>query len=488
MATQIFMPALGMAQQTGTLVRWLKAEGDAVREGEAIAEIQTDKAMVELEARASGTMGRLLAHDGQDVPVGQVIGAILATNEKQSTSDGGQAPTAHSSTRGAPVAPPETSSVAEARRGGTYTSGGLNGQAAAPTPASGASAALPEVSPLAFRIANEHGIDVRSVQPAGRRVEKSDVLEHLAARAAHPAHLTDAPSAAAAAPAGARLAPASPKARRLAQEGGIALAAVRGSGPALAVLVSDIEAHRANGSAAVSATTVADVGASSNDTSAALSPIWRVMAERTAQSWRDIPHFFLLRDINASRMIAWRESTQRRHLAGITYTDLLVKVVAQTLRAYPRVNASWQGGGVTLHGDVNVGIAVATDQGLVVPVIHRADTLSLVEIAQRREDIVKRAQAGRQRMDDLTGATFTISNLGMFGVDSFNAIVPTPQAAILAVGRIADRVVPLHGVPAVQPIMALSLSCDHRVIDGARGAQFLSALADLIEEPVGLID
>jgi pyruvate dehydrogenase E2 component (dihydrolipoamide acetyltransferase) len=211
------------------------------------------------------------------------------------------------------------------------------------------------------------------------------------------------------------------------------------------------------------------------------------MAERTTQSWQTIPHFFLLREINASRLIAWREQARRQSAVNVTYTDLLVMATAHTLRTHPQVNASWREGGATRHPEVNIALAVAADYGLVTPVIQQADTLSLEAIAQRRAELVQRAQSGKQRPADLAGATFTISNLGMYGVDAFNAIVPAPQAAILAVGRIVERVVPLHGVPAVQPMLALSLSCDHRVIDGARGAEFLGALADLLEEPLALL-
>ncbi|HEV2580609.1 MAG TPA: 2-oxo acid dehydrogenase subunit E2, partial [Ktedonobacteraceae bacterium] len=181
---------------------------------------------------------------------------------------------------------------------------------------------------------------------------------------------------------------------------------------------------------------------------------------------------------------------QRRVEAGgakITYTDLLVKVVAAALRSHPRANVSWQNGGIIQHNEVHVGLAVAIDQGLVAPVIHHADRLSLRAIAARRQEMVALAQAGKLRPADLQGGTFTISNLGMYGVDAFNAIINQPQAAILAVGRIAERVVALHGQPSVQPVMVLTLSCDHRAIDGARGAQFLSTLAELVEEPLGLL-
>jgi pyruvate dehydrogenase E2 component (dihydrolipoamide acetyltransferase) len=218
-----------------------------------------------------------------------------------------------------------------------------------------------------------------------------------------------------------------------------------------------------------------------------MSNTWRIMAERTTQSWTSVPHFYLVREVNASRLITWREGILKRTTEKVTYTDLLVKVVATALRMHPRLNASWSEGKITLKQDVHVGLAVAVEEGLVVPVIHQADTLSLSELARQRMELVTKAQSGKLRPQDISGGTFTISNLGMYNVDAFNAIINQPQAAILAVGRIAERVVPVNSQPAVQPMMVLTLSCDHRVVDGARGAQFLATLAELIEEPLGLI-
>jgi pyruvate dehydrogenase E2 component (dihydrolipoamide acetyltransferase) len=211
------------------------------------------------------------------------------------------------------------------------------------------------------------------------------------------------------------------------------------------------------------------------------------MAERMTASWTSAPHFYLVREVTVSRLVTWRERASKQTGVRLTYTDLLVKLVAAALVQHPRVNVSWKDGAIVLHGDVNVGLAVALDDGLVVPVLHRADTLPLAEIARQREDLVARAQGGKLRPADIQGGTFTISNLGMFGVDAFDAIVNPPQAAILAVGRIADRVVALNGQAVVQPMMVLTLSCDHRALDGARGAQFLGALAELVEEPLALL-
>jgi pyruvate dehydrogenase E2 component (dihydrolipoyllysine-residue acetyltransferase) len=217
-----------------------------------------------------------------------------------------------------------------------------------------------------------------------------------------------------------------------------------------------------------------------------VSTSWRLMAERTTQSWTTVPHFFLVREVNAVQFVSWRKRAAEQVSDTITFTDLLVKIVAEALRRHPRVNASWSNGAIVANADVNVGLAVATEDGLVVPVIQQADDLSLRAIARQRADLVARAQSAQLRLRDLQGGTFTISNLGMYGIDAFNAIINAPQAAILAVGRIVERVVPVDGQPAVQPTLTLTLSCDHRVVDGARGAEFLATVAKLIEQPADL--
>ena len=268
-----------------------------------------------------------------------------------------------------------------------------------------------------------------------------------------------------------RVAAASPKARRLAAERGVDLRALRGSGPGGAVLAAD----------------VVTAPAAQRAEAPAVGTVWRIMVERMTASWTTAPHFYLVREVSVSRLVSWLERARTQTGARITYTDLLVKLVAATLAQHPGANASWKDGAIVGNAEVSIGLAVAIDDGLVVPVLHRADTLGLAELAARREDLVSRAQAGKLRPADIQGGGFTLSNLGMYGVDAFNAIVNPPQAAILAVGRIADRVVAVNGQPAVRPTMVLTLSCDHRVLDGARGARFLGALAELIEEPLALL-
>ncbi len=448
MAINVIMPALGMAQDTAILVQWLKREGESVTKGEPLAEIQTDKATVEIEASATGVLANVSAAAGAEIPVGQTIAVILAVNEAAPKTAGSAGAASQSNARSASEASSSPQQLASEP----------------------ARLARTAASPLAARIAAEHNVDVSAIKPAGKRVSKADVQTYLQQQSVGNGFSTAA-----------RLTPASPKARRLAAEQGQDVASIRGTGPGGAVLAGDVLAATARLSAAVVPET------NGQPDGLAMSHVWRIMAERTTQSWTSAPHFFLVREVNASRLMTWREQLQKHSTANITYTDLLVKLVAAALGEHPRLNAAWSGGKITLNQEINIGLAAATEDGLVVPVIHQADTLKISDIALRRQELVARAQAGKLRPDDLRGGTFTISNLGMYGMDAFTAIINAPQVAILAVGRIAQRVVPVNGQPGVQPTMVLSLSCDHRAVDGARGAQFLSALAEVIEEPLGLL-
>jgi pyruvate dehydrogenase E2 component (dihydrolipoamide acetyltransferase) len=424
MAASVIMPALELAQETGKVLRWLKRSGEPVSQGEPIVEIETDKITVEVEAPASGVLGEITAQPGDVVPVGQTIALILGAGE-------------------APAAPD-----AAVRRTGAVATPSV-------PPAV-------KASPLARKLAEQHGVDIAQIGTTSGRVEKADVLAYVERRTGPAGN--GAPG---------RRPAASPKARRLAAERGVDLQSLRGSGPGGAVLAADVPA-----AAAPAAVRAAAVGVSN---------VWRIMAERMAASWTSAPHFYLVREVNVGRLATWRERASAQAGTRITYTDLLVRLVAAALVQHPGANVAWRDGTLVQHSEVNVGLAVALDDGLVVPVLHRADTLSLAEIARRREDLVARAQAGKLRPADIQGGGFTISNLGMYGVDAFSAILNPPQAAILAVGRIADRVVAVDGQPVVQPTMVLTLSCDHRALDGARGARFLGALADLVEEPLALL-
>jgi pyruvate dehydrogenase E2 component (dihydrolipoamide acetyltransferase) len=437
------MPALEMAQESGVLVSWLKQEGEKVEKGEPLMAIETDKVTVEIEAPASGFLGGVLAREGQAVPVGQTIAWILAEGEK-----------------------PPGSMPPQAQSGRVST---LPARAEEQRPMGRASV---EISPVARRIAEEQGIDIARVPSDGkRRIEKADVLAYIdATRKSHsePAPILAVPSA--------RLTPASPKARRLAAERGIDITSLQGSGPEGAVLSEDVPLEPA---------------AASQGELETPGTVWRLMAERMTASWTEVPHFYLMREVDAGSLIEWRErvsaTVEKRTGYKPTYTDLLVKLIGVTLREHPRLNAAWAGGKVRFHEDVNVGLATAVDEGLIVPVIRAADSASLSEIVRRRKDLTDRARNRRLQPVDISDGTFTLSNLGMYNVDAFSAIINAPQAAILAVGRIADRVVPVKGQAVIRPVMLMTLSCDHRVVDGARGAQFLDDLADLIRDPWRLL-
>ena len=445
MATNVIMPALELAQETGKLLRWIKAPGDTVRKGEPIAEIETDKVTMELEAPASGVLSAVTAQEGDVVPVGHTIAQIAAPTEAAS-----------------PLSPL-----------GRGQGEGPKGE--------GADTRV-KASPLARKIAEEHGVDLTRVKTASGKIEKADVLAYVEGQ-----RVVAVPANGGAG----HLVAASPKARRLAAERGIDLRALKGSGPGGAVLTLDVPAAAPSTTGPFTTqpltTQPLTLPSPQRGEGGGVGTVWRIMAERMTASWTSAPHFYLVREVNVTRLVAWLATARKQTGAHVTYTDLLVKLVAATLVQHPRVNVSWKEGTLERHPDVNVGLAVALEDGLVVPVLHRADTLGLAELVTRREDLVARAQAGKLRPADIQGGVFTISNLGMYGVDAFSAIVNPPQAAILAVGRITDRVVPVDGQPAVQPTMVLTLSCDHRALDGARGAQFLGALADLIEEPLALL-
>jgi pyruvate dehydrogenase E2 component (dihydrolipoamide acetyltransferase) len=256
----------------------------------------------------------------------------------------------------------------------------------------------------------------------------------------------------------------SPKARRMAQELGVDISSIVGTGPGGTISGEDIQA-----------------AAKPKPASESLSAIARLMAERTTQSWTTVPHFFLVRDVDAAALNDARDKLGRDKF---THTDFLIALVARVLLVHPKMNASWTGSGVRLNPAINISLAIAVPGGVVGAVIPDAATTALAEIAAQRKDLAERAKSGRLRPTDISAGTFTISNLGMYGVDAFSAIITPPQAAVLAVGRIADRVVAVNGQPAVRQLMTITLSSDHRVVDGAQAAAFLNDLAAALEKPL----
>jgi pyruvate dehydrogenase E2 component (dihydrolipoamide acetyltransferase) len=400
MAFSVVMPALEMAQETGKLLAWRKKEGDRVSKGEPLLEIETDKAVVEVEAPADGVLTGIKASAGADIPVGQTIAWIVAPGE---------------------VPPAETETAAPAARASSHA-----------------------------RTETAHASPVTAPGPTVQS--------------------------------GAKI---SPKARRLAKELGVDLATVQGSGPGGEILASDIQAAASSGTIRGAAIAASDGKLEIPTT------LGRIMAERTTQSWTTVPHFFVTREIDARALDEFRNrivgGIEATHRVRITHTDLLVAIAARVLLKHPRLNASWTGDGIRVHAHVNMGVAIAVNDGVVAAVIPNADKASIPEIATQRRDVAERARAGKLRPADINDATFTISNLGMYGVDQFSAIITPPQAAILAIGAITDQVVAVEGKPAVRPMMTLTLSCDHRVADGARAAMFLVDLTEALHDPAKLL-
>lgn len=435
MPHEVIMPVLGMNQDTGTLLRWLRREGDAVAVGDPVMEIATDKITVEIESPADGVLAGLSAAEGEEVPVGRAVAWVLAPGESL---------------------PADTPAVSAAEPG--------------PVPAgeaglSGAPGRIPAASPVARRLAAELGIELTEVEGSGGRITKADVERHHAA--------AQAPVA------GPIL--ASPKARRLARERGLDLAAISGSGPDGAVLAADVEGY---------VSVAKDVSGPPPADTVELEPsrMWQVMASRLTESWQTVPHFYLSRTVDASQLLAWRDALRRQGREDITVSDLLLRITAASLREHPRLNASWRDGHIQQHPQVNIGMAVAVADGLLVPVFHDADKLSLSELADRRRHLVEAARSGSLTLPEMTGGTFSITNLGMFGVEEFKAIVNPPEAAILAIGAIRDAVVAVQGEPAVRSVFNLTLSCDHRAVDGALAARFMATLHDRMETPMLLLD
>ena len=407
------MPALEMAQETGKLVSWLKKEGDPVKKGEMLLEVETDKAVVEIEAQADGVLGGVTAKVGDVVPVGQTIAWLLKPGEGVPSGAG---PTQTGRT-GAAAAPATAAAAAPA---------------AAPPSVAGA-----KISPKARKLAREHGVDLATVTGSGPGGEilADDILT--------------------------------------AAKGGPEGPPLRTPAGAAATTSTPVEADPQVRPVVQSRPVQAPSGAAD-----AISSIGRIMAERTTQSWTTVPHFFVSRDVDASALNAARQGLiagiEKSHGVKVTHTDLMVAAVARALRQHPRMNASWSNGSIALNADVNVALAMAVENAVVTAVVRHADRISVGDIAKQRRELAERARANRLQPADITGATFTISNLGMFNVDAFTAIIVPPQAGILAVGAITDRVVAVNGMIGVRPMVNLTLSSDHRLVDGARAAAFLN--------------
>ena len=392
MATDVIMPALGVAQEKGTLLNWLKAEGQPVTKGEPLMEIETDKATVEIEAPASGILANVMASAGDEVPVGNKIAVILAP-----------------------------------------------GEAAAP-----ARVSVPDSQVKPVTQPNP------PISPFVNGGSKGDFATRILA---------------------------SPAARRIAKETGIDLASLKGTGPDGAVIAEDVLKSTAN--------QVSAPGTPPKITQTVqLTPMRRIVGERMTKSKQTAPHFYLSMDADMTEITRRRNTFKEKGESLVpSINDFILSACARALRDFPSLNAAFTDHGVEIYSDINIGMAVALEEGLVVPVIRNADRLSLQELAQQSRELAEKAQKKKLFPLDYEGGTFTVSNLGMFGVDNFIAIINPPQCAILAIGQVAARVVPHGEGIAVRPMMTMSLSADHRVVDGAIAARFLQEVKKLLERP-----
>ncbi|HEX8670414.1 MAG TPA: pyruvate dehydrogenase complex dihydrolipoamide acetyltransferase [Longimicrobium sp.] len=442
MATKVYMEALSPTMEEGRISTWLKNEGDEVKEGDVLAEVETDKATMELVARGSGVLRKRMIGDGDTANVGVVIAVIGAADEDVSAfTGGGDAPAA-------PAKAPE---------------------AAAPAPA--------------------------APEPAAPQAEEAPAAPAAPAPAA-PAPAAQAESAA---PAGGDgRVKASPLARRMAADVGVDVGSMRGSGPGGRIVRRDVEAAMQAGGAqqqpaqpqAAAPAPQPQAAAPAGGRDVPVSQMRKAIAKRLSMSSGPVPHFYLTVEIDMGEAVKMRARINERFAADgvkVSPNDLVIRAVAGALRRHPWVNASWQGDTIRMNDRVNIGVAVAVEEGLITPVIFDADRKGVTEISREVKELAGRAREKKLKPEEYTGSTFSISNLGMFGIEEFTAVLNPPEAAILAIGASVDKVVAVDGEMQIRPRMRVTLTCDHRVIDGATGAEFLRTFKSYLEDPMLMI-
>lgn len=444
MATNIVMPQMGYDMREGTVVKWHKAEGDEVARGDVLADIETDKATVEFEAYTSGVIGRIVAQEGQVVPVGELIAIITKPGEAiPDVQDVGPV-TATSE----PLAVVEVSALSDDTSTNRIESRNTTLEVRA--------------SPIARRLADENHVDLTLVTgtgPSGRIVEK-DVLEYTSVLSSS-VQISDWTLA-------------SPIARRLARERGLNIGEISGSGPAGRVVEKDIINYQSS-----------STGRSNR---VELSRMRQAIAKVTLDSKRDAPHFYITAEIDMTKAMSFRDDlNEAASDVRVSVNDLVIKASALTLQNHEKFNASFQGDYLLLHSDINIGIAIALDSGLIVPGINNCESKTLLEIAAASKDLIERSHSGNLSNSEYSETTFSISNLGMFDVESFSAIIFPPHAAVVAVGSVKEQPVVRSGEITVAKIMKATVSTDHRVADGAEAAQFLMEIKSNLENPLKLV-
>jgi len=474
MATEVRLPQFGMGMQEGKMLRWFKHEGETVEEGEPLCEVETEKATVEVPTPQSGRLARILVEVERTVPVLEVLAIIESPSELRSW------------------APPKERAV----NGAAAVGEAPQPPAAVHARPSAATVANVQVTPLARRVAKEHGIDLREVRGTGPggRITDQDVRRFIASSSQPASFSGDAPRSAAGA---ARTQPGvqvEPRARRLAQQYQIDLRAVTGSGPSARITEEDVRRaiSRPKGVEQIPPpipSAVSEDGGKIDEGSERTIPLTGmrgVIARRMLESLQTSAQLTLASEADVTALVQQRELLSRQF--EITYTDLLIKAAALALRKHPRLNAAVVDQQIHLLPEIHIGVAVALEDGLVVPVVRNADRKPLGTIAREAAGLIKRARGGKLMMAEISGGTFTVTNLGGFGIDMFTPILNPPEAAILGVGRIAERLVRRDADLIWRQMMVLSLTIDHRVVDGAPAAAFLQTLRQLLEQPEALTE
>ncbi|WP_338867272.1 pyruvate dehydrogenase complex dihydrolipoamide acetyltransferase [Myxococcus stipitatus] len=532
MAIPIQMPSLSPTMTEGKIVKWLKKVGDKVSSGEALAEVETDKSNLEIEAYDDGYVLQILVEANQTAAVGAPIAYIGKQGEKVAGGSAAPAPQAAPAPAPAPKveapAPAPAPVAAPAASGGgriaiqmpslspTMTEGKIvkwlkkvgdkvsSGEALAELETDksnleieayddgtlaeivvGENQTAPVGSPIAYLTGK--GGKVAAAAPAPAPVAK-------------PAEVAVAPKpqaapAVAPAPSGGRRVRASPLAKKIARDRGVDITRVQGSGPSGRVVKRDIEEALARGvtapapsapTAPVARKAPAAAVARAEARTEPLTSMRKVIAQRMTEVKPGVPHFYLTIEVEMDAAVKVREEAKALDLK-VSVNDLIVKAVAMAVKRYPKINVSLQGDQVVHHGSVDVGVAVALEQGLITPVVRDADQKGLQAISTEVRELAERARKRALKPDEYTGGSITVSNLGMYGIDQFVAIINPPQASILAVGAVADKVVARDGQMVIRKMMTATLSCDHRIIDGAIGAEFLRELRGLLEHPTRLL-
>ena len=457
MITKVLMPKLSDAMETGKVIKWLKKEGDAVKGGDVIAEIETDKANVEIEAFGAGVLRKIIVSEGGQVPVGDLIGVIADPADDIASVAAAPAKPAAPAAAPAPSASAPPAATAPAA-------------ASAPRPAAG--------GPLPAMETYQSVPATTAVMP----------MERVAAGAS--------------APAGGRV-KASPLARKIAGQTGVDLRLIQGTGPGGRIVRADVEAARAAPRPAAAAAAPATARPAAVPARPAfvipprpeaeyedvpMSAMRAAIAKRMPMSKAPVPHFYVTSEVDMDA--AWALREQLNGLEGqpkVSVTDMVIKAAAMALLKNPGVNAQLSGQGIRVHHRAHIGIAVALEQGLITPVLRDCDVKPLARIAVESRDLADRARGGKLRAQEMSGATFSISNLGMYDVEEFSAIINPPEGAILAVGSVLQKPVVDSGEIRVGRRMKMTISCDHRVMDGAMGARYLQDLKRLLEEPLRLL-